>query len=205
MPRVLITAFGPYDEWAENSSWLVLRELTRWMESSADITTRLYPVDLEQVHQRLSQDLMRGFDFALHLGQAPGATRIRLEAIAINAAQVTGAGSAAPISVNGPAAYNSTLPLERWAGMLRGKGIPASVTYHAGTYLCNATMYLSHLLAAQRELKLQSTFIHLPLAPEQVAARTTDDPSMSVPMMAAAVGLMIDDLLRTFSPRPVLA
>jgi pyroglutamyl-peptidase len=196
MPRFLITAFGPYEEWAENSSWLVLQELTRWLAANTLVTTRLYPVDLETVHERLSADLTRDFDYVLHLGQAPGATRIRLEAIAINAAHVAPGGPAAPISIHGPAAYNSTLPLERWSSMLRDRGIPASVTYHAGTYLCNATMYLSHHLAAQRDLKLQSTFIHLPLAPEQVAARGAEEPSMSVPMMAAAIGLMIGDLTR---------
>ena len=49
MPRVLITAFGPYGKWAENASWLALVELTRHLPAQPEITTRRYPVDLEVV------------------------------------------------------------------------------------------------------------------------------------------------------------
>jgi pyroglutamyl-peptidase len=45
MPRVLITAFGPYGCWEENASWLALVELTRDLPTGAEIVTRLYPVD----------------------------------------------------------------------------------------------------------------------------------------------------------------
>ncbi len=83
MSRVLITAFGPYGSWLENSSWLALVELTRNLPPAPEITTRLYPVDLAAVSERLAQDLP-GQDYAIHLGQAPGATSVQLEAIGIN-------------------------------------------------------------------------------------------------------------------------
>ena len=41
MPRVLVTAFGPYGGWQENASWLAIVELTRNLPSHPEITTRL--------------------------------------------------------------------------------------------------------------------------------------------------------------------
>ena len=149
MPRVLITAFGPYGHWLENSSWLALVELTRQLPAAPEITTRLYPVDLAVVSERLIQDLP-GQDYAIHFGQAPGATSVQLEAIGINvgAASIHDLDQPQPLVREGPIAYQSQLPLAAWAGLLRDTGIPARVSYHAGTYLCNATLYLTHFFCA---------------------------------------------------------
>ena len=170
MRRVLVTAFKPYDSWPSNASWLALVELTKSKPKSPEITTRLYDVDFDLVRDQLESDLAEDYDFALHIGQAPGSTRIQLEAFGIN----IGGHSRQlpdefqPLIADGPAAYHSTLPLAQLALQLRDAEIPAQVSYHAGTYLCNATMYLSHHLIASRGLKTQATFIHVPLDTSQV-------------------------------------
>src|SRR5258708_7914485 len=84
MPSVLITAFEPYDRWKTNSSWLTLVRFTQELPSQPTITTRLYPVDFAQVKERLAKDLAQNHDYAIHLGQAPGSSRVQLESIAIN-------------------------------------------------------------------------------------------------------------------------
>ena len=56
-PRVLITAFEPYDRWRENSSWLALVELTKELPREPHVTTRLYPVDFGLVRSKLEEDL----------------------------------------------------------------------------------------------------------------------------------------------------
>ena len=114
MSRVLITAFGPYGNWLENSSWLALVELTRSLPPAPEITTRLYPVDLAAVSERLAQDLP-GQDYAIHLGQAPGATSVQLEAIGINvgAAAIDDLDQPQPLVPEGPIAYQSQLALGR--------------------------------------------------------------------------------------------
>lgn len=196
MTNILITAFEPYDRWRQNASWLALVELTRELPESPKIVTRLYPVDFLKARQRLEEDLAADYDFALHLGQAPGSSRIHLEAIGVN---VGGTISQAPdhfraLEANGPTAYRSDLPLADWAGALRRAGIPASVSYHAGTYLCNAVLYLSLHLAATRNLKTRSAFIHVPLAPMQVLDERGDMPSLSTDLTAQAIRLIVDSL-----------
>lgn len=194
MPTVLVTAFEPYDRWRENASWLALMELTRDLPSGPKVVTRRYPVDFEQARARLADDLAAGFDFVLHLGQAPGIGRIHLEAIGLN---VGGHSSQTPDELmplvsGGPPAYRSALPLAAWAGQIRELGIPCQVSYHAGTYLCNALLYLTHHLAAERGLKTQATFVHLPLSPEQVLCERQDWPSLPSQHSALAIRRIIE-------------
>ena len=192
MARVLLTGFGPYGCWTENASWLALIELTRHLPPELDITTRLYPVDLAAVRRNLEQDLP-GHDYAIHLGQAPGSTSIQLEAIGINIGGVTIAdlSQPQPLEPEGPVAYQSCLPLGVWAGLLRNAGIPAQVSYHAGTYLCNAILYLTHYLCERRGWATRATFVHLPLAPAQAIHHAQHEHLAALPSATAADALRL--------------
>jgi pyroglutamyl-peptidase len=46
-----------------------------------------------------------------------------------------------PIVDGGPAAWFSTLPIKAIVSALRDRGIPASVSQTAGTFVCNHVMY----------------------------------------------------------------
>lgn len=200
MTTILLTAFEPYDRWTENASWLALveftRELARDLPAGAKVVTRRYPVDFEAVRANLADDLAADYDYALHLGQAPGISRIHLESIGIN---VGGHSSQTPdqyqpLVAGGPAAYQTALPLSEWSSQIRGLGIPCQVSYHAGTYLCNALLYLTHHVIATGRLKTKAAFIHLPLAPEQVLAERQDWPSLPSALAAEAIRSIVRDL-----------
>jgi pyroglutamyl-peptidase len=104
-----------------------------------------------------------------------------------------------PLVPGGPAAYRSSLPLAEWAGQIRQLGIPCQVSYHAGTYLCNALLYLTHHIAQQQSLKTRAAFIHLPLAPQQVLSERSDTPSLPSAICAEGVRLIIRNLGGTIS------
>ncbi|MFW6170075.1 MAG: pyroglutamyl-peptidase I [Planctomycetota bacterium] len=196
MSRVLITAFEPYAPWEENASWRALVELTRNLPQRPRVTTRLYPVDFEMVRKRLTEDLCGDFDTVLHLGQAPGSSSIQLEAIGLNAkaTAVTDTRQPQPLIPGGPVAYQSVLPLGHWAGLLRDGGIPARVSYHAGTFLCNATLFLTHHLCRRNGWRTGATLIHLPLAGEQVLACEQELPSMPSAVAADAIQTLLKQL-----------
>jgi len=196
MTSVLVTAFEPYDRWKTNSSWLALVELTRDLPAGYKVVTRRYPVDFSTVKQRLADDLAANYDYALHLGQAPGSGRIQLEAIGLN---VGGSGGQTAdqfrlLVDDGPVAYRSRLPLADWAVKLAAAGIPATVSYHAGTYLCNAILYLSCYLAEQMALRTQAAFIHLPLDLTQTTGLPQDFASLPAATSAAAVRMILAEL-----------
>lgn len=198
--RVLLTAFEPYDQWTTNSSWLALVEMLKEYPSAGTLVTRRYPVDLPTLQEKLKQDLQREFDVILHLGQSPGASSVKLEAIAVNAAGcLEDRGTELDeIVPGGPVAYRSGMPLSRWASLLRANHIPSVVSYHAGTFLCNAIMYLSHhelqLRAKKRKPTCRVGFVHLPLATEQVASQGHALPSLPLSTLARAVRLLVEDL-----------
>ena len=185
--HVLLTAFDAYDTWQSNASWAALVDLTRWYDGPARLTTRRYPVDLMAAGSRLRTDLSGGYDLAIHLGQAPGSARLRIERFGLN---VLTDGS--PIVSGGPAAYQSVGPVEAMVAAATAAGIPAALSHHAGTHLCNALLYLSRHYCETGSIATPSLFLHVPLTPAQVASRDADLPSMSPSMVSAAIALMID-------------
>ncbi len=198
MPRIFITAFEPYGGWSENSSWLALIEFTKQLGPDTSVTTRLYPVDFEEVAQRLRKDLESDYDIALHLGQAPGSATVKLEAIGLN---VGGRSEQRPedfrrLVEDGPVAYRTALPLDEWSSVLRGEGIPTTVSYHAGSYLCNAILYLSHYFAETMNLKTQSAFVHLPLDYSQTLKQGKELPGMPSTMAGRGLQLIVNQLAK---------
>lgn len=196
---------------------MALTELLKDLPAGKSLVTRRYPVDLALLKERLTKDLSREFDAVLHLGQSPGASSVKLEAIAVNAAGcIDDRGDELnEIVPSGPVAFRSNMPLKRWASLLRSENIPTVISYHAGTFLCNATMYLSHYYLHSRSTSdLASVggfdrqgeperasnclvgFVHLPLATEQVAPQGHSLASLPLSTLARAIHLLLDDLHR---------
>lgn len=198
MCRVLLTAFDPYDVWTTNSSWLSMVEFTKELPADVRIVTRRYPVDFDEVRRRLEKDLAGDFDYAIHLGQAPGSACIKLEAIGLNVRGSLNmpAERYGLLAEDGPIAYRSQAPLGDWLEQLRAAGIPALVSYHAGEYLCNATLYWSHYFAQRRGGRTIVSFLHLPLDPSQTAAQRPDLASLPSAVTSRALQLIMSHLPR---------
>jgi pyroglutamyl-peptidase len=161
------------------------------------VTTRLYPVNYVAMREQLEVDLEDHYDVVLHLGQAPGAAEIRLEAISLNVGQDEDdpEGGFFELVDDGPAAYRSELPLDGWARELREAGLPAVVSHHAGIYLCNAALYLTHHLIAERGLATRAGFIHVPLDPAQLDGNA-HIPSLPAIASASALKLILQRVAR---------
>jgi pyroglutamyl-peptidase len=192
-PRLLLTAYEPFGTWKTNASQLCLQRLLPLLDPTWQITTRIYPVDFEAARPLLEADLFGQFDFTLHLGQTQQTARIRLEAVGLNVGAVPGKAESETFSLisDGPAAYHCPLPLTDWAAQLRASGIPAYVSYHAGTYLCNAALYWCHHLIARHNLATESCFVHVPLDLSQVANLPGDFLALPSELVADAVARII--------------
>jgi pyroglutamyl-peptidase len=196
MKKVLLTAFEPYGPWSENASWLTLVELTRELSDSPAVTTRRYPVDFRAARERLEQDLSEPYDVVLHLGQAAGAGAIQLEAIAVNFGrdETMAADETYELEPGCPVAFRSALPLVDWSQRIRGAGIPCQVSYHAGTYLCNAVYYWTSMLIERHGWDTRVAFVHIPLACEQVVTTPASHPSLPVALSAMAIRTVLNQL-----------
>jgi pyroglutamyl-peptidase len=99
-----------------------------------------------------------------------------------------------PLTDDGPVAYRSALPLAAWAKSLRAAGVPAQVSHHAGTFLCNATLYWSHHVIAERGLPTRAAFVHVPLDVSQVVTQSRELPALATETVVAGLRLILAEL-----------
>jgi pyroglutamyl-peptidase len=146
--------------------------------------------------------------FVVALGLAMSAPVVRVEKYAINAASFGVADNegarpvgGVPIDPAGPAGRAATWPVDAIVEALLDADIPARASYHAGTHLCNFTLYTYLDALEATGSRAPCGFLHLPYLPEQIVwlmrgragiAETaptapTDLPSMSFEMQLAAV------------------
>lgn len=92
----------------------------------------------------------------------------------------------------GPDGLFATIPVKEVAAAIRRAGVPAEVSYSAGTYVCNDLMYRMLSLLKQ-EGRGRGGFIHLPYLPSQ-AAEKAGKPSMSLSDMILALETAVSAL-----------
>jgi pyroglutamyl-peptidase len=156
--------------------------------------------------------------FYVSLGLALGAPAIRLETTAINrtdfgvadndGARPTGGG---PIDPEGPPARFATWDAGALVKELLSNDIPAVVSHHAGTHLCNLVLYCAVGAMERAGLPGPVGFFHVPYTPLQVARFLRDAPqegdkapttprvlpSMDFRMQEAALRLTLGVLARS--------
>jgi pyroglutamyl-peptidase len=110
-------------------------------------------------------------DAILCVGQAGGRAAITPEVVAINLREASIPDNAGnqpknmPVIENAPAAYFSTLPVRAMAEEVKAAGIPCSLSYSAGVFVCNDLLYT--LLHHYDGTDTRVGFVHIPYLPEQ--------------------------------------
>ena len=201
---ILITGFEPFGGEAVNpSAQLVLQLQGEVIAPGARVQSVVLPCAFDASLQALEAHLDRLRPrLVLCCGQAGGRSALSLERVALNLddARIPDNAGAQPIDrpvhAAGPAAYFSSLPVKAMTQALRNAGLPAEVSYSAGTFVCNHVFYGLMHLAQQRPWLRQAGFMHLPYLPEQ-AARHAHAPSMALGTMAEGLRLALRTALRT--------
>ncbi len=200
--KILVTGFDPFGEEKINPASLILDQLPDKI-SNHTIVTKQIPTSALRSRKLLEEILTyNDFDAVICIGQAGGRTEVTLERVAINLDEFRIADndgvllSGNKICEDGPDAYLSHLPLKAMVGKIQERNIPASVSYTAGTFVCNHVYYLANYLLEKQGKDPKVTFIHVPFLPEQ-AAKKPQYPSMSLSTMIEAIITSIEaiDLL----------
>jgi pyroglutamyl-peptidase len=197
--RILLTAFEPFDGTGLNSSLEGCRAyLDRWA-AELDLRFALLPVeygpDVIPVEQALAEEPA---DVILHTGQASGAAEIRVERIAVNARYADGERESwgRPqdlIEPGGPAGLFATIPVDAVASAIRGAGVPAVVSNHAGIYLCNHALYRSLRREELSPTGARVGFLHVPRLPEQAGNGAPCMPAETIALgIRAALRRLVD-------------
>jgi pyroglutamyl-peptidase len=191
--RILLTGFEPFGKATLNPSGEIVKQI-----SGENIVTAVLPVAYAQSAERLLQLIAEhNPDVVICLGQAEGRTQITPERIAINLDDARLADNEGvmrnevPIVLDGPVAYESTLPIKEIVKAINNAGVPAAVSLSAGAFLCNHVFYVAqdHF----KGTKVRSGFVHVPLMDEQ-AGEFPGLPTMPLEQMVTAVRAMLEVL-----------
>jgi pyroglutamyl-peptidase len=87
----------------------------------------------------------------------------------------------------GPPAYWSTLPIENMRDALEECGIPATISNHAGTYVCNHVFYLARHEVEYLEIDSECGFIHVPRLAEEKKGEIKSASGLTLRMMTDAI------------------
>ncbi len=190
--KILVTGFDPFGDDTINPASLILDELPEVIGNHI-VTTQQIPTSAQRSHNVLKDVLSQEcYDAVISIGQAGGRPDLTLERVAINLDEFRIADNdgevltGKKICEDGPDGYLSKLPLKGMIASIQGRKIPASISYSAGTFVCNHVFYLANYFLSQQGKDCQATFIHVPYLPEQVALKP-QYPSMSLNMMVEGV------------------
>jgi pyroglutamyl-peptidase len=175
-PIGLVTGSQPFAGLPTNPAEMLLAPLDGTEIEGVRLVTRATPVS----YARLPTLLPALIDehrpvFVVSLGLALGSPVVRAEKFALNTAHFAVADNegARPVGGEtidpaGPDGRAATWDAEAVAEAVKAAGIPARTSYHAGTHLCNLTLYTVLAALEARGLAAPCGFLHFPYLPEQV-------------------------------------
>ena len=193
MEKILVTGFEPFGGEKTNPSWEVASTLPATIAGHAVVCERI-PVSFGRGPAAVLAAIRREDpSIVLCLGQAGGRAKVTPEFVGINYADARipdndgGQPRGARLLEDAPDAYFSTLPVHAMARAMVDAGVPAAVSYTAGTYVCNAVLFSAlHALAKSRPT-VRTGFVHVPYSPEQACRLPEATPSMPVALMRKAI------------------
>lgn len=197
MAKVLLTGFDPFGGESVNPAYQVAMRLHGRVINGVEVVSREVPTVFGKSGQVVSEAIREVRPQAvLCLGQAGGTAVIRVERLAANIDDSSGGdnegntASDRPIADDGPAAYWATIPTRKMVQAIREAGIPAVLSYSAGTYVCNHLFYATSHFVAANNLPIKVGFIHVPYLLEQ-AARKRGAAGMPEEIIARAIEVAI--------------
>jgi pyroglutamyl-peptidase len=158
---LLLTGFEPFGGMDRNPT----EEIARILSEDPGVEGAVLPVDYRRVGPALAGLLERSWEAVVLMGVAVQRPTLTIEKVAINYRDPKRPDNAGycpdppELVPDGPDAYFSTLPIDRLLRVLDREQVPAQISYTAGPYLCNASMYWArHLLGPD----VTCGFIHMP-------------------------------------------
>ena len=200
--KILVTGFDPFGGDKINPAYEAVKLIPAKV-AGAEIIKEEIPTVFGKCGDVL-ENLVEKYkpDVVLCVGQAGGRSVMSIEKLAVNLAEARipdnekQQPSDEAIVEGGPLAYYSKLPVKAIVKTIKEQGIPSSISYTAGTYVCNYIMYrLLHLIESKYPA-MRGGFIHVPFVPAQVLDRPEGTPSMSAEMIAKGLECALEAICK---------
>lgn len=207
--KLLVTGFPRFDKFPENSTQALIEsvraEFPPQFEALRDsLALEIVEFDnKDSASQRKTmigsfRGLLKKHDpsVCLFCGQAANRPWITLETIAINVFK------GELIDPAGQPAYWATLPEQNTlVQAMQAEGIPAKLSYHAGTHLCNHILYTGLRYAKRTGNGMRCGFLHLPMTNTQVISGDDNRPFVPLSMTRRALVIAVLHLHQQLSVR----
>lgn len=196
--KILITGFDPFGGETVNPAFEAVKLLPDEI-AGAEIIKLEVPTVFGKAGETMEAGIIaHNPDVVICIGQAGGRSGITPEKVAINFQDGRIADNAGyqPIDVtikeDGETAYFTSLPIKNMVAKIREAGIPAFVSYTAGSYVCNDLMYTLLYLIDKKYPNIRGGFIHVPFAMSQVVNKPQGTPSMELGQIAKGLQCAIE-------------
>ena len=197
MKKILITGFDPFGGEKINPAYEAVKLLPDQI-AGAEVIKLEVPTVFGKGPQK-TVDAIEEFhpDYVLCIGQAGGRSQITPEFVGINYVQARIPDNEGnqpmnqPLVEGAPAAYFATIPVHAMVEEMKKAGIPASVSFTAGTYVCNAMLYCVMHALATKHPTIKGGFMHVPYATEQTVNQPAGTPGMNLSGIAKGIELAV--------------
>ena len=172
--KILVTGFDPFGGEPINPAIESVKKLPDNIAGAEIIKLEIPTVkkkSIEKIEKAIEE---HNPDVILSIGQAGGRFDISIERIGINLDDFRipdNEGNQTidePIFPDGENAYFVNLPVKAMVKNVQKNEIPASVSYTAGTFVCNHVLYGTLYLVNKKYKGKKAGFIHIPFLPQQV-------------------------------------
>ncbi|MGL4394003.1 MAG: pyroglutamyl-peptidase I [Brevinema sp.] len=191
--KVLVTGFDPFGGESINPAWEALKKLPEKIDNISVVTAQLPTVFNDSQTVLLNAIQEHQPNIVLCVGQAGGRFEFCVERIAVNFddARIPDNKGNQPLDRkiydDGENAYFTSLPVKKIVQAVRNQGIPASVSYTAGTFVCNHVFYTLLYQISKKNISVEAGgFIHVPYLPSQVIEKQ-NQAYMSADMIVEAL------------------
>lgn len=200
MKKILVTGFDPFGGEPINPAIESVKKLPDNIAGAEIIKLEIPTVrgkSLEKIEKAIQE---HNPDIILSVGQAGGRFDITVERVGINMDDFRipdNEGNQVidePVFSDGDNAYFVKLPVKAMVQNIQKNKIPASVSYTAGTFVCNHVLYGVLYLVEKKYKGKKSGFIHIPFLPEQVVDKR-NMPSMELNTIVTGLTAAIEAIV----------
>lgn len=202
--KILVTGFDPFGGESINPAIESVKKLPDKILDAEIIKLEIPTVAKKSINKIEEAIIKHNPDVILSIGQAGGRFDITVERIGINIDDFRIKDNEGnqfidtPIFEDGDSSYFSNLPVKAMVENIQNKNIPASVSYTAGTFVCNHVLYGVRYLIEKKYNGKKSGFIHIPFLPEQVLDKR-NMPSMALDTIVEGIIAAIEAIIQNDS------
>lgn len=197
--KVLMTGFNPFGGEKINPSFEAVKLIELEQKNVV-----LYKAELPTVFYKGAETLLEKVkelspNIVVCVGQAGGRKKLTVEKMAINYMHGTAFDNNGfmpqhqKIEESGDVALETKADVGKLVSKANRFGCIASVSYHAGTFVCNEVYYRLLHAIKENELPTVGLFIHVPFLPEQAKDETT--PTMELDTIKSGIESILTELI----------